>query len=141
LVFIGSAVALDNCHFLFAAVRNLNDAFALRFLIGSLESSFTVGVITTMGNWCKRQGIYSLPHPIHTKSFDNYSELAKRIAIFYSAIYATGIFSGYLKVDIYPRLDGQLRFAGWRWLLIFSGIISLPPLFSNYTQLQILYAF
>lgn len=40
------------------------------------------------------------------------SELAKRIAIFYSASYAASMFSGYLQAGIYRGLDGRLGLAG-----------------------------
>ncbi|TVY17249.1 Pantothenate transporter liz1 [Lachnellula arida] len=65
-----------------------------RFVIGVLESPFAVGVLTVMGNW-------------YTKK-----ELAKRIAIFYSASYAASMFSGYLQAGIYKGMDGHLGLAG-----------------------------
>ncbi|KAE9371716.1 putative allantoate permease [Stipitochalara longipes BDJ] len=94
--------------FCFAAVQTTKQVFALRFLIGMLESPFAVGVITLMGSWYTSR------------------ELAKRIAIFYSASYAASMFSGYLQAGIYKGLDGHLGLPGWRWLFIFCGIISLP---------------
>lgn len=98
----------------FAGVQNVKTVFALRFVIGMLESPFAVGVITVMGGY-------------YTKR-----ELAKRIAIFYSASYAASMFSGYLQAGIYRGLDGRLGLAGWRWLFIFCGIISLPGAFWGY---------
>ncbi|KAN0096657.1 putative allantoate permease [Hyaloscypha variabilis] len=97
--------------FCFAAVQSTKQVFALRFLIGMLESPFAVGVITLMGSWYTPR------------------ELAKRIAIFYSASYAASMFSGYLQAGIYKGLDGHLGLPGWRWLFIFCGIISLPTSF------------
>ena len=101
--------------FCFAAVQNTKQVFALRFLIGMLESPFAVGVITLMGSWYTPR------------------ELAKRIAIFYSASYAASMFSGYLQAGIYKGLDNHLGLPGWRWLFIFCGIISLPaPIWGLY---------
>jgi MFS transporter, ACS family, pantothenate transporter len=97
--------------FTFAAVQHVRHVFALRFLIGVLESGFAVGIITIMGSWYTPR------------------ELAKRIAIFYSASYAASMFSGYLQAGIYRGMDGHLGLAGWRWLFIFCGIISLPGAF------------
>lgn len=36
------------------------------------------------------------------------------------------MFSGYLQAGIYHGMDGHLGLAGWRWLFIFCGVISLP---------------
>ncbi|KAH8600113.1 retrograde regulation protein 2 [Bisporella sp. PMI_857] len=101
--------------FCFAAVQSTKHVFALRFIIGMLESPFAVGVITLMGSWYTPR------------------ELGKRIAIFYSASYAAGMFSGYLQAGIYKGLDGHLGLPGWRWLFIFCGVISLPgPIWGLY---------
>lgn len=94
--------------FAFSGVKNVETVFALRFLVGLLESGFAVGVITVMGSW-------------YTKR-----ELGKRIAIFYSASYAAQMFSGYLQAGIYRGMEGHLGWPGWRWLFIFCGVISLP---------------
>jgi ACS family pantothenate transporter-like MFS transporter len=93
--------------FCFAAVPNVRTVFALRFLLGMLEAPFAVGVLTLMGSWYTPR------------------ELSKRIAIFYSASYAAGMFSGYLQAAIYRGMNGTAGLPGWRWLFIFCGIISL----------------
>jgi MFS transporter, ACS family, pantothenate transporter len=43
--------------FCFAAVQSTKQVFALRFLIGMLESPFAVGVITLMGSWYTPRGM------------------------------------------------------------------------------------
>jgi MFS transporter, ACS family, pantothenate transporter len=45
------------------------------------------------------------------------------------------MFSGYLQAAIYDGMDGALGLAGWRWLFIFCGIISMP--FSLYGYVAI----
>jgi MFS transporter, ACS family, pantothenate transporter len=100
--------------FTFAAVQDVRHVFAIRFLVGLFESGFAVGVITLMGSWYTPR------------------ELAKRIAIFYSASYAAQMFSGYLQAGIYRGMDDHLGMAGWRWLFIFCGVISLPGAFFGY---------
>ncbi|EXJ88057.1 hypothetical protein A1O1_04984 [Capronia coronata CBS 617.96] len=97
--------------FCFAAVQKVEHVFALRFLVGMLEAPFAVGVLTVMGSWYTPR------------------ELGKRIAIFYSASYAASMFSGYLQAGIYKNMDDHLGLAGWRWLFIFCGVISLPAAF------------
>jgi len=42
------------------------------------------------------------------------------------------MFSGYLQAGIYKGMDGHLGLAGWRWLFIFCGVISLPGAFWGY---------
>jgi ACS family pantothenate transporter-like MFS transporter len=37
--------------FCFASVQNVKTVFALRFILGMLESPFAVGVLTIMGSW------------------------------------------------------------------------------------------
>lgn len=54
------------------------------------------------------------------------TELAKRMAIFYSSSFAASMFSGYLQAGIYRGLDGVLGLEGWRWLFIICGCISVP---------------
>ncbi|KAF4814808.1 Pantothenate transporter liz1 [Colletotrichum tropicale] len=93
--------------FCFASVRSVRQVFALRFLLGLLESPFAVGVLTIMGSWYTPR------------------ELSKRISIFYSASYAASMFSGYLQAAIYKGLDGASGLPGWRWLFIFCGFISI----------------
>ncbi|EHY53887.1 hypothetical protein HRR81_001369 [Exophiala dermatitidis] len=100
--------------FCFAAVQKVEHVFALRWVIGMLEAPFAVGVLTVMGSWYTPR------------------ELGKRIAIFYSASYAASMFSGYLQAGIYKNMDGHLGLAGWRWLFIFCGVISLPAAFWGY---------
>ncbi|KAJ5899909.1 hypothetical protein N7495_004653 [Penicillium taxi] len=94
--------------FCFAAVKSVRSVYALRFLIGLAESPFYVGAMTMLGNWYTPK------------------ELGKRATIFYSASFAANMFSGYLQAGVYNGLDGANSLAGWRWLFIMCGIISVP---------------
>jgi ACS family pantothenate transporter-like MFS transporter len=51
--------------FCFAAVQKVEHVFALRFIVGFLESPFAVGVITLMGSWYTPRGKSS---PCYTPS-------------------------------------------------------------------------
>lgn len=44
--------------FCFAAARNVRDVFALRIVLGFLESPFAVGVLTIMGSWYTPRGVF-----------------------------------------------------------------------------------
>lgn len=94
--------------FSFAAVNNAKQVYAMRFLIGLLESPFYIGAMTLLGNWYKPD------------------ELAKRASIFYSASFAANMFSGYLQAGVYKGMNGLHGLGGWRWLFIMCGVITVP---------------
>lgn len=54
------------------------------------------------------------------------TELATRAGIFYSASFAANMFSGYLQAGVYSGLDGHGGLAGWRWLFVMCGVITVP---------------
>lgn len=91
-----------------SAVKTYQQLYAMRFLIGLCEGAFFPCMIYLIGSW-------------YTKS-----ERAKRTALFYSTATLAGMFSGYLQAAVYDNLDGHLGHAGWQWLFIVCGIISLP---------------
>jgi ACS family pantothenate transporter-like MFS transporter len=57
---------------------------------------------------------------------DTKSERGKRVTLFYSTATLATMFSGYLQAGAYKGLNGVLGRAGWSWLYIICGIISLP---------------
>ncbi|PMD29846.1 MFS general substrate transporter [Hyaloscypha variabilis F] len=74
---------------LLARVRNVNQLYALRFLIGLTEAGFYPGVFYMMGSWYKKD------------------ELAKRVSIFAVASSIASMFSGYLMSSLYI-MDGVI---------------------------------
>ncbi|KAL1631217.1 hypothetical protein SLS56_004464 [Neofusicoccum ribis] len=94
--------------FSFAAMHSEKQIYAVRFLIGLAESPFYVGAITLLGNWYTPE------------------ELGKRATIFYSASFAANMFSGYLQAGVYNGMNNLHGIAGWRWLFIMCGVISVP---------------
>lgn len=54
------------------------------------------------------------------------AELGKRACLFHASSALAGMFSGYLQAAVYTGLNGTLGKAGWQWLFIMDGIISLP---------------
>ncbi|KAA8575838.1 hypothetical protein EYC84_004927 [Monilinia fructicola] len=65
--------------------------------------------------------ICTLPITQYTKT-----ELAKRIAIFHMTAPLGTAFSGYLQAAVYRNLNGSHGLAGWRWLYIVCGIMTVP---------------
>lgn len=53
-------------------------------------------------------------------------ELGKRAMIFWLAGSLGQLFSGYLQAAAYTNLSGVHGRAGWRWLFIIDGVITVP---------------
>lgn len=91
-----------------ASAKNVQTMYVLRFLIGLFEACSFPGYAALLGSWYGP------------------TQLSKRVAIFEQTSAIASMFSGYLQAGLYSGLDGRLGLAGWRWLFIFDGIISLP---------------
>ncbi|PQE06288.1 Pantothenate transporter liz1 protein [Rutstroemia sp. NJR-2017a BBW] len=91
-----------------AAVTSTSQLYALRFLIGLCEGAFFPCIVYVIGSWYTRV------------------ERAKRMTLFYCTATLAAMFSGYLQAAAYDNLDGHLGRAGWQWLFIICGTISLP---------------
>ncbi|TDZ33192.1 Pantothenate transporter liz1 [Colletotrichum spinosum] len=91
-----------------AGMRTHGQLYAFRFLVGFFESSFFPVLLYILGSW-------------YTKT-----ELAKRVAIFHAVAPAGGAFGGYLQAAVYKSLDGAHGLAGWRWLYIVCGCMTIP---------------
>lgn len=94
--------------FSLAAATTSNHVIAIRFFVGLVESIFYPAAHFLIGSWYKP------------------SELGKRACIFHASSAAASIFSGYLQAAVYTGLNGTLGKAGWQWLFIMDGLISLP---------------
>ncbi|KAK1993601.1 pantothenate transporter liz1 [Colletotrichum falcatum] len=91
-----------------AAAKSSNQMYAFRFMIGLFESGFSPIIIFLLGSW-------------YTKS-----ELAKRVAIWHVTGFFGSATSGFLQAGIHKSLDGHRGLAGWRWMYIVCGCMSLP---------------
>ncbi|KAK8068267.1 hypothetical protein PG996_007379 [Apiospora saccharicola] len=91
-----------------AAIKTVPQLYAMRFLVGLCEGAFFPCIIYLIASWYKKD------------------ERAKRVTLFYSTASLSHMFSGYLQAGVYQGLDGTLGHAGWQWLFIVCGIISLP---------------
>lgn len=94
--------------FVLAAATKAEHVIGIRFLIGLTESIFYPAAHLVLGSWYKP------------------SELGKRAGIIYAVGSAAGMFSGYLQIAVYKNLNGTLGKAGWQWLFIMDGVISIP---------------
>ncbi|KAI1431253.1 major facilitator superfamily transporter [Xylaria sp. CBS 124048] len=90
---------------LVAATRNFGSLFALRFLLGAVESGFFPLVIFYLTTFYRR------------------SELARRLAIFYAASNIANAFSGLLAFGVF-QIKSHLIDHAWRWLFIIEGALT-----------------
>ncbi|KAK3710941.1 hypothetical protein LTR37_009962 [Vermiconidia calcicola] len=85
-------------------VSNYGEIVACRFILGLVEAPFFCGVLFYLSKW-------------YTKS-----ELAFRMAIFYSASLLSGAFGNLIAAGILDGLAGARGLAAWQWLYIIEGV-------------------
>ncbi|KAJ9602393.1 hypothetical protein H2200_013248 [Cladophialophora chaetospira] len=90
-----------------AAVQNFAGLLVVRILLGVTEAPFFPGAIFLMSSWYTRR------------------ELTKRIAWFYSGVAVANGFSGLVSAGILANMEGAAGIAGWRWVFIVNGAISM----------------
>jgi MFS family permease len=95
-------------------LRNEKDIYGLRFLLGVLETPAATGSLFVLSSWYKTD------------------ELFKRCGVWYVSSNAGSMFGGYLQAAAYKNLNGVHGLAGWRWLFIIDGCISLPIALAGY---------
>lgn len=91
-----------------AAASTPQHIMAIRFFVGVAESSTFIGTHYILGSW-------------YTES-----ELGKRSGIFTASGLAGTMFGGFIQSGIYRSMNGLSGLAGWKWLFIIDGIITLP---------------
>lgn len=75
---------------------------------GMAEASTFVGAHYIMGSWYKED------------------ELCKRAAIFSASAQIATLFSGIMQASIHTSMDGLHGLAGFQWLFIICGLITVP---------------
>lgn len=91
-----------------AACKTYQQLMAVRFFQGLIEASTYCGTLYIIGSWYK---------PL---------EIAKRTAIFTASGQAGTMFAGVMMTAIHKSMDGYSGLAGWQWVFIIDGIITLP---------------
>ncbi|KAH9014762.1 MFS general substrate transporter [Lactarius pseudohatsudake] len=87
---------------------NFSTLCAIRFLVGLAESTFYPAIQYVIGSWYKKE------------------ELAKRSCIFHTASAVGPMVSGFLQAGVYNGLNNRGGVAGWKWLFIIDGVITIP---------------
>lgn len=88
-------------------VNGATSFYALRFLLGIVESGFFPGVILYTTYWYTRK------------------HRARMMAIFMSAVPISGMIAGPVSGWILDRMTGVGHLAAWQWLFIMEGIPSI----------------
>ena len=88
-------------------VKGASSYYALRFLLGIVESGFFPGVILYLTYW------YTSKHR------------AKMVAIFMSAVPVSGVIAGPISGWILDRMKDVGHLSSWQWLFVVEGIPSL----------------
>ncbi|KAK7614318.1 pantothenate transporter liz1 [Phyllosticta paracitricarpa] len=91
-----------------AATHTYAQLCVVRFFQGFAEASTYCGTIYIIGCWYKPR------------------EIAKRTAIFTASGQAGTMFAGLMMTATYQGMNGYAGLAGWKWLFIVNGIITLP---------------
>ncbi|KAL0934775.1 vitamin H transporter [Colletotrichum truncatum] len=95
-------------------LQNAPQIYGTRFLLGVLETPVASGSLFILSSWYKPD------------------ELFKRAGLWYVSNNIGVMFGGYLQAAAYKNLNGVHGMAGWRWLFIIDGCISLPIALMGY---------
>ncbi|KPM39378.1 hypothetical protein AK830_g7213 [Neonectria ditissima] len=86
---------------------NAKTIYVLRFFLGVFESTSWPGIVSLILNWYTPR------------------ELGKRLAIFGVSGVAGNMFLGIVQAALYKNLNGARGLAGWQWLFIVSGVVTI----------------
>ncbi|CAG8267545.1 unnamed protein product [Penicillium salamii] len=107
-LFLGIAMAIwgiiSACQ---AAITSFSGLIVTRFFLGFVEAPFFPGAVMLMSSWYTRQ------------------ELSHRIAWFYAGSSLANAFGGLIGAGVLGNLSGAQGIAGWRWLFIIEGCITV----------------
>ncbi|KIX09213.1 uncharacterized protein Z518_00292 [Rhinocladiella mackenziei CBS 650.93] len=99
------------CATCLGAIQTKGQLWAVRFLLGITEAGFAPGVFFLISAWYRKE------------------EQSKRFIIFLSASILSGAFGGIIAGIIAKNLDGAQGIAGWRWLFIIEGVLTVAIAF------------
>ncbi|EXJ89611.1 hypothetical protein A1O3_02678 [Capronia epimyces CBS 606.96] len=103
------------CTFCQAKMTKAEHMYVIRAILAIFETGHYSAIMFLCGSWYQK------------------GELARRMSIVNMAAQAGPMFSAYLQAAAYSGLNGVQGMAGWQWLFIIDGIISIgiiiPQLF------------
>ncbi|EIW67967.1 hypothetical protein TREMEDRAFT_32780 [Tremella mesenterica DSM 1558] len=90
-----------------AATKSFGTLLAVRFILGFAEAPFFPGAAYWLTCW-------------YTKA-----EIGRRYAIYVGGICISSAFAGLISAGIISNLDGKQGIAGWQWIFIIEGTITV----------------
>ncbi|THV07658.1 MFS general substrate transporter [Dendrothele bispora CBS 962.96] len=102
------------CH---GFIHNYGGLLAVRVLLGVTEAGMYPGIVFYISSWYKRE------------------EMGSKIAYFFSSATIAGAFSGLLAAAIH-NMNGVGDLAGWRWIFIIEGLLTIVIALFSYWVIQ-----
>ncbi|KFY96776.1 hypothetical protein V498_02474, partial [Pseudogymnoascus sp. VKM F-4517 (FW-2822)] len=99
-------VSWGTCMTLMSLVTNYRGLLAARFFLGLTEAGFFPAATYLLTCWYRR------------------AEMQGRLSVFFSAGSMAGAFSGLLAYGI-NYMDGIAHLAGWKWILMLEGLVTV----------------
>ncbi|KAK4167452.1 putative MFS transporter [Cladorrhinum sp. PSN259] len=93
------------------ATKTYPQLVVVRILLGFVEAPFFPGAVFLMSSWYTR------------------AELTRRMSYFYSGNALANMFGGIIGAAVLQNLEGAHGIAGWRWLFIIEGVITIGVAF------------
>jgi MFS family permease len=90
-----------------AATTNAAGAIVCRFFLGCIEAAFFPGSLYLLSRWYTRR------------------EMQLRVTILNAGNLAAQAFGGLIAAGILGNMDGSSGIAGWRWLFIIEGVLTI----------------
>ncbi|PWN47023.1 MFS general substrate transporter [Violaceomyces palustris] len=90
-----------------ALCENFHQLIVVRIFLGMVEAAFFPGALFLLSKWYKK------------------SEIATRTALLFSGSIISNAFSGLVSAGILGGMDGKAGHAGWKWLFIIEGSITV----------------
>lgn len=94
-----------------AATHKFSELVVVRFFLGFVEAPFFPGAVFLMSSWYSR------------------AELTRRMSYFYSGNALANMFGGIIGASVLDNMDMAQGIAGWRWLFILEGVITIGVAF------------
>ncbi|KAK4689630.1 MFS transporter, ACS family, pantothenate transporter, partial [Tremellales sp. Uapishka_1] len=88
--------------------------YIVRAFVGFFEAPSFGATHLILGSWYRKEEVF------------------KRAAVFFMGNSLGSMLSGYIQAAAYKHLNGTLGLAGWRWLFVIDGAITLPIAFIGF---------